>query len=339
MVEGVAEYAEPNTESYRILVSEKAIKNMDPSFSGKPVYVRHVDAVDLHNLQAEADGYVVESFFNPTDGKHWAKFIVVSDAGHDAIRRGWKLSNAYIPKDLSQGGLWHGVEYSKEVMSGEYEHLAIVPNPRYEESVILTPEQFKQYNGEKELELKRLANSQETKGETEMLFFKKTKVENSADYESMSVTLPKSKVERTIGQLVNAVDDYELKMKEPQMANEDHHVMVNGEKMMVKDLVQKHMDCMNELADLKKPKEENDDGEGDDVSMDNADDDKAKEEPKKEKEEKKENEEDAEKKAKKNENYKSLKNAHLKGNKVDDEPTYELGITQVQRGKDRYGSK
>ena len=333
MVEGVAEY--PEHDNQRILIGEVTIKNMDPTFSGKPVYVRHVNEVDLENLQAEADGYVVESFFNPADGKHWAKFIVVSDKGHEAIRNGWKLSNAYVPTEQSGGGLWHGVEYSQEVMRAEYEHLAIVPNPRYGESVILTPDQFKEYNHKKESELKRLANSQE-QGETEMLFFKKTKVENSADYEGLSVTLPKSKIEKTIGQIVNEMDDYELKMKEPQMANPEHHVMINDVKMPVKDLVAKHLDCMNELEALKKSKaEENDMGEGDDMgsddSMDNAE---PKEEPKKENEDEAKEEP---KEAKKN-HFDALKNAHLNP-PVKVESNFEMSHTQVARGKARYGSK
>ena len=162
MAPGVAEYKDETTNNgqpYRIFIGEDVIKNMDSTFEGRPVYVRHVDQVNMDKLQHEADGYVVKSFFNARDGKHWVEFIVVSDKGHEAIRSGWKLSNAYIPKSFAGSGLWHGVEYVKEVMDGEYEHLALVPNPRYEESIILTPDEFKNYNNEKELELQKLSNS------------------------------------------------------------------------------------------------------------------------------------------------------------------------------------
>lgn len=341
--EGVAEYREPGREPYRILVNENTIKNMDPTFEGRPVYVRHVDEVDLENIQTESDGYVVESFFNKADGKHWAKFIVVSDKGHEAIRAGWKLSNAYIPKGFATGGLWHGVEYIKEVTNAEYEHLAIVPNPRYEESVIMTPEQFKQYNERKEIELKKLSNSNpNSKGENMSLlkFFSKKSVENSADLETMSVLLPKSKKEKTIAQLVNESDDSNMP---DHMANGEHKVQVGEEKMTVNDLVQKHLECMNELSVLKKPVEsEKSDGDVAPVKQ-NEESEEEKEKKKNAEaaaeEEKKKNAEEAEKaeKAKKNALFETLKNAPSNADTI--RPVVELSEDRVARGKSRYGAQ
>lgn len=260
MLPGVAEYRDAGTEPYRIFVSEDTIKNMDASFAGKPLFVQHVDEVNLENIQNEADGYVIESFFNKQDGKHWAKFIVVSDKGHEAISSGWKLSNAYIPKKFSGGGLWNGVEYLKEIVEGEYEHLALVPNPRYAESIIYTPEQFKRYNEDKENELKKVANSNH-KGEKSMLnFFKKAKVENATDLENMSVVLPKTKKEVSISQLVNEMDDMYKKdegkdPKAPAMANVEDHVKMNEDVMKVKDMMEKHMNLQKEYNELKEAHE------------------------------------------------------------------------------------
>ena len=150
---GVAEYSEPGKETYRIFLNEDTIRSMNPSFAGKPVFVDHVDEVDpnVDKLRSEADGWVIESFYNPADGKTWAKFIVVSDRGFRAIKNGFRLSNAYIPTSYGEAGMWNGVEYQKEILAGEYEHLAIVQNPRYEESVILTPENLKNITGTKSL--------------------------------------------------------------------------------------------------------------------------------------------------------------------------------------------
>ena len=251
---GCAEYREPGKEPFRIFINEDTIRSMNPTFAGRPVYVRHKDEVNLENIQAEADGYVVKSFYNAVDGKTWCEFIVVSDRGHDAIRGGWKLSNAYVPKGFGSGGLWNGISYEKEVTAGEYEHLALVQDPRYQESIILTPEQFKTYNSEKELELKKLSNSHE-KGEGSMSkfnWFKRAKVENSSDLELMSVTLPKSGKEFTITQLINDMDAMEEAKKEPMMANGEHMVEVGDKKMTVNELVAKHMEMMGE-------KKENDD--------------------------------------------------------------------------------
>lgn len=342
MAEGVAEYAEPDKKPYRILINENAIKGMDPTFAGKPVYVHHVDQVNIENLQEEADGYVIESFFNKADGKHWAKFIVVSDKGHEAIRNGWRLSNAYIPKDFSGGGQWHGVDYDREVTRGEYEHLAIVNNPRYEESVILTPDQFKDYNFAKEQELVRLAN--EKQGARSMLsLFKKSKVENTSDFEGMTVKLPKSGKEKTIIQLVNDADMMEMP---EHMANGDHMVEVGGSKMKVNDLVAKHTAMCNEYEEYKKmnpPKNE--------IPSDNPD--HNKDEVKKNEEEEKKKAEAAAEEKKSNEkkaaeeksladkkaadaHFEALKNAP--NEPIKNEVTLQLSEDKLARGKSRYGS-
>lgn len=338
---GVAEYAEPGKEPYRIMIGEEAIKNMDPTFQGRPVYVRHVENVDLSDLQAQADGYVIESFFNQADGKHWAKFIIVSDRGHEAIRSGWKLSNAYKPKTLSGGGIYQGVSYEKEVMSGEFEHLAVVPNPRYE-SKILTPEQFKQYNSDKQAELHKIANS---KGERPMLsFWKKQKVENTLDLEQMTVALPKSKKEISLVQLINDADQ---QMQQGCYANGDHKVKVGEDEMTVNELVEKHMAMKQAMA----PKEKEEAEMPKEDSMDKPADPAPAEEPKKNEEdekkkadmkapeEKKQNDDKAEKEkadaSMKNAHFKALKNAP---NVFKQTVGVDLASDKVARGKAKYGS-
>lgn len=338
MIEGVAEYREPDKEPYRILIGQQAIKNMDPSFAGRPVYVDHVDEVNLDKLQSQADGYVMESFYNKVDGKHWVKFIVVSDRGHEALAHGWRLSNAYHPEEMAGGGLWHGVEYEKEVMKGAYDHLAIVPNPRYDESVVFTPEQFKEYNERKENELERLTN--ELEGDYSMFdFFKRTKVENASEMENTVVRLPKSKKEYTISELVKNADAAEEKKSTPQMCNGEDMVKVGDDTMSVNDLVAKHLESM-------KPKQNEDDENLDDESKkqvkknDDQDPDMQNEEDEEKK--KKQNEEDEKKEsakknaAEKQARFNALKNAHNVATK--EVPTIECSIDQLQRGKARYGS-
>jgi hypothetical protein len=281
MAPGVAEYRPKDAEPYRILLEQDCINSMNQSYKGRPVYVNHVTKVDLPNLQAEADGYVVDSFFNTVDGKTWAKFIAVSDAAHQAIQRGWKLSNAYHPKETTKGGLWHGVEYEKEVLRAEYEHLAIVPDPRYAESIILTEKGFGEYNKTKqeELEKSKVANSIKLKtlgGEKTMFsFFKKTAVDNSDELANLTITLPRSKREVTLGQIINEMDkepkeekknefpkeevksedkknaEEPKEAKEKTMANGDHMVKVGDKEMTVNELCDKHkmvMDCFDAMT-------------------------------------------------------------------------------------------
>lgn len=376
MEPGVAEYAEPNTEPYRILIVENALKAMDPTYEGKPVYVQHVDEVDLDNLQNEADGYVMQSFFNPADGKHWAKFIVVSDKGHEAVRRGWQLSNSYVPKSFSEGGEWHGVHYMKEITAGEYEHLAIVPNPRYEASVIMTPEEFKRYNEDKEVELKRLSNSKNKKGDTKMKLniFKKAKVDNVDDLAAMSVVLPKSGREVTIEKLVNEADERAEKKKNSMAEMHDKVKLHDGMMCNVAELVDKHKALHDELEGMKAKKDDAKEGEseveeekeavdveGDDKAVDNEEDEEAKDKKENDEDESMDNDEDvakAEEKDKEVEAAKKKKNdiqnaaekkkaAKEKADRLrnagpsfegEEVATVSLSEDRVARGKSLYGS-
>lgn len=362
---GVARYDSPNAESFTIFINEDTIRKMGPTFAGRPIFVEHVDEVaDSVDAEREnADGWVIESFFNAADGKNWAKFIIVSDRGLAAIARGYRLSNAYIPNSFGQGGVWNGVDYQREVLDGEYEHLAIVQNPRYEESVIMSPEEFKNYNDEKTVELKRLANSKE-KGESTMKLniFKRTKVENSIDLDGMIVELPKSKKELA---LTKVVEEYDKILNMNGYANGDHMVKVGDkDEMSVNDLVKKHLDMCNEMEGMKQknaasedggepgeddPAMENDSEEeikaagmkdvgdrGGDKSLENEEDD---EEDDKKKKNKMKNEMtlDEARKVIAREKALRLKNANLREQDVEI-ATVSIPSDQIARGKARYGS-
>lgn len=372
MVEGLAEYADPGVEPYRIYIGETTIKNMNPSFQGKPVYVEHVDEVDESDLERdqELDGVVVRSFFNKSDGKNWAEFVVFTEAAKTAIKMGWKLSNAYVPTQFSGGGENHGASYVKEVTGGEYEHLAIVQHPRYEESIILTPEQFKAYNGEKEIELTRLANSKNKKENGKMgtlaklNIFKRTKVENSIDLNGLMVELPKSKKEML---LTDVVTKFDAIQNMNGYANGDHMVKVGEDEMSVNDLVTKHMEMCNAAAEKEAAEAMDNAGEGEPgVDIENDSEEETIEEGAKDigdrgGDESFENEEEEEKeekeKSKKNSASTALANAKAKALKLknakakalalknagpgrDEEEVARVDMAedQVARGKARYGS-
>lgn len=340
---GVAEYAE-GPSAYRVFLNESTIRSMDPSFAGRPVFVHHVDGVepDVDQLRKEADGWVVESFYNKADGKHWVKFITVSDKAEKAISQGMRLSNCYLPTAFGPGGQWNGVSYQKSIERGEYEHLAIVPNPRYEESVIMTPDEFKAYNEKQDIELKKLANNKPK--ENRMRFFKRTKVENSTDLENMLVELPKSKVELPLEALINAADKEEMEKDKPKVAEGHHLVDCMGKTMTVNDLVEKHKAMCDEMEEMKKPKEEEGEKE---MKDDDQDLEVAKKEPAESRDDKEDMkkeamlraEEDKEVKDAKRKNAieksEALRNAHQKQEKL---ATVFLSEDGVAKGKSRYGS-
>jgi hypothetical protein len=157
--EGLVHYLEGGKDKV-YLVTNDAFKKMNSSFEGKPIYIKHVDKVDTDKMKEESVGYVVKSFYNEFDGAWWAE-IIADDEAQGYIEKGWAVSNAYLPTELGSGGVYHDINYDNEVKNGIYEHLAIVNNPRYEEAVIMTPDEFKDYNEGRKAELDKLKNSKE----------------------------------------------------------------------------------------------------------------------------------------------------------------------------------
>lgn len=346
MSEGVAEYQKPGQEPYRIFLNEGTLKAMDPSFEGKPIFVGHRD-IKTDKIEDEADGYVVKSFYNALDGKHWVEFLITSDRGHQALQKKWKLSNSYVPTGLGPAGLWHGVQYRHEVTCANYDHLALVDDPRYQ-SVVYTPEEFKAYNEGKQADLTKVQNSLDKLKETKPMFklFKREKIENALDFAQTLVELPTSKKELTLEKVINELDKvYNMQ----GYANSDHMVKIGEDEMSVGDLVKKHMSMQNEMKEMASKGEE-DPSEKKENEADDAE--KAKKEKEaKEGADKKDNDLVELKKAKEladakvkelekeveKSNFAKLDNASDKSHA----PTVALGNLSgdmVARGKERYGS-
>lgn len=275
-----------------IFIGEDALKEMDKSFAGKPVVVEH-QAIDLEKLQEQADGYVVESFYLPEDASHWAKIIIVSDKGHEAVSKGWAVSNAYVPDAFGASGEWHNIPYNREITEGHYTHLAIVSNPRYEEAVIMTPEEFKQYKAGKKEQLNQLQNSKEGVKQQMFKLFTKKEVTNSEDISKAMVELSNGKTV-SIQEMINACEE-DIKAKEAakNKKNEDEELLekvvkVNGEDVAVKDLIKSYEAKKNKCNE---DEDEDKDEKKSKKNKCNEDEDKAEKQDKKNKDEdEKENE-------------------------------------------------
>lgn len=339
MEPGVCRY-DTNEGELTVFIREETLKKMDASFAGCPFKVQHIavgeEPKDLDETKAMADGYVVKSFYNPADGKHWAEIIAITEEGIAKCELGWGVSNCYTVDEKGPGGYWHDVKYEYEVGQGTYEHLAVVEHPRYESSKVLTPEEFSSYNERKLQELEKLKNSKQTnsKGEKGMLtFFKREKMENSSDLEKTSVILPKSKKEFTLDKIVNEMDKNEVEKKENdghRMANADDVVEIDGEKLRVQQLVDYFENGKKNEADEKKKKEAKENESDDDEKKENESEDDEKNEN--------ESEEDEEKEKAQNESdFDKVKDAPKKvQNSSSNGPVLQTMSAKIARGKERY---
>jgi len=334
MFQGVVSYPE---EGIQVLVRNDVMKKMSPSFEGRPVVVMHQE-IDRENLKDQMDGVVVNCFYNEHDGWFWSKFMAITDDAHEAIRKGWRVSNCYDVLNMGEGGTFLNVPYDKEVLEGSFDHLAIVENPRYEDAIIMTPEEFSAYNSKKVLENNKIKNSKGNKGKVMLNIFKKTKVEKDLDAENSFITLENG-TDVSVQTMINEMEEKakkEEEEKENKKKNEDKDltVKVNGEEMKVSELKEKYEQMTknkkNESEDLdeeEKEKKANEDAEA---------------KKKEEEDAKKENaEKEAEKKAnalateKEKKQFEKFKNEMAKAGK-ETPVKIETSETKVARGKEKY---
>lgn len=322
----------------KVLVDIDAMKRMIGADAvGKPVYILHSEEPNeerLKKLQEEAAGYITDSFYNELDGWAWFEILAVSDSAHQAIAQGWKVSNAYIPTEWGPGGTKNNVPYDREIVSGIFTHLAIVPDPRYEDAIIMTPEKFKAYQETKRRQLEELKNSSQPKGKPMFKFFKNERKEVSASaVDSDTLVELEDGTTLTVKEMHNAMkknegesaeekakrekdekEESEKKNFKEANTQEMENAMVDcdGEKMPLKELVNRYsaMKKNEKEAEEKKNAEE-----------------KAKEEEKKNAE--------AKEKELENSRFKELQNAN-QGKSNESAVVLETSMNQMQRGKERY---
>lgn len=331
--EGLVHYLEKG-EDKLYLVKNDALVKMNPSFDGKPIYIRHVEDVDIEKMKEQAVGYVVKSFYNEFDGAFWAE-IIADDEAQGYIEKGWAVSNAYLPTELGSGGVYHDINYDKEVKSGVYEHLAIVNNPRYEEAVIMTPEEFKDFNEGRKAELDKLKNSKEN----EML--------SEEDKKELLESLTNSLSDIVKDTVKNAIDEKMAENKK-NAEDEDHRQLIReiaavsakadgdfegglDEKVrtiigLAEKLGYSKDEAKHNADDEEDKKEEDEDSKENESDDDSEKENKCNEEEEKKDEEKKEN-------SKFFDFLHNAKNTNSKGNLIS---TMAHGLAL---GRERYGSK
>ena len=347
-----ARHMQPGTCRYdkeMILVDTDAMMQMIGTGAGIPVYIHHQVNVPIDQVKEKAAGYVTESFYNELDGWAWFKFMAIDDEIRLAKSNGWSVSDAYRPTNWAVGGTKNNVAYDREIVGGEFTHLAIVPNPRYEEACFMTPDEFKAYQEGRKAKLAELQNSNPSpsKGNPIMkLFsFKKQEVTNSAEATHVELADGKLVTLEEAAQLLNGktvkknADEDEDKKKADKLAEEKENEMfdVDGVQCSMKDM-------KNAVRSMRNSEKKNaeDEAKRKDEEKKNAEKKNAEDEAKKAEEKKNADEEAAKKKKDEDEKtngkgfYEQLCNAHEIAQN-DGVVIIETASSEVARGKNRYG--
>ena len=130
---GIAHYEEFGD----VLITKETLNNFIHTMVGCPVIIKHKD-IDDSNADKERVGVVSKVWYNDYDGWFYCEGIIWDKQAIDLVKnQGWNVSCTY---DFETDGIaktHNGKKIDMEFTNGEFLHLALVPNPRYERANIV----------------------------------------------------------------------------------------------------------------------------------------------------------------------------------------------------------
>jgi hypothetical protein len=130
-------FIEPGIVSYKDqgggieLLRKETLDRCMASAIGNPLILGHTYIHAENRLELE-EGIVHSFAYNSDDGWYYVSGEVSTPSAQNRMRRGERPSCGYRVKELGPGGTYHGIKYDAEILDIEFNHLAIVDNPRYE---------------------------------------------------------------------------------------------------------------------------------------------------------------------------------------------------------------
>ena len=120
-----------------VLITKETLDKFIFSMVGCPVIIKHKDITE-ENADKERVGVVSKVWYNELDGWYWCEGIIWDKQAIDLVKnQGWSVSCTYDFESDFKKGTYHGKDYDMEFTGGEFLHLALVPNPRYERANIV----------------------------------------------------------------------------------------------------------------------------------------------------------------------------------------------------------
>ena len=144
----VSRFIEPGIAHYEelgdILITKETLNKFIQTMVGAPVIIDHEDVTDK-NVDKLRVGSVSKVWFNEFDGYFYCEGILTDPEAIDLIKnQGWNVSCAYSFVADETKKQHNGKDIDMEFIDGEFLHLAIVKNPRYEGANIVVNAQDEQ---------------------------------------------------------------------------------------------------------------------------------------------------------------------------------------------------
>lgn len=137
----VSRFIEAGVAHYKdfgdVLITKETLDKFINTMVGCPVIITHKD-IDDKNADKERVGVVSEVWYNQADGWYYCSGIIWNKKAIDLVKnQGWSVSCTYDFESDNQPKTHNGKKIDREFTNGEFLHLALVDNPRYERANIV----------------------------------------------------------------------------------------------------------------------------------------------------------------------------------------------------------
>jgi len=137
----VSRFIEPGVVSYQelgdVLIKKETIDKFLDTIISCPVIINHKDVTE-QNVKDLRVGVVSDAWYNEKDGWFYCSGIIFDKQAIDLIKnQGWSVSCTYDFESDRKPLIHNGKELAMEFKNGEFLHLALVNNPRYDEANIV----------------------------------------------------------------------------------------------------------------------------------------------------------------------------------------------------------
>ena len=145
----VSRFIEAGVAHYRdfgdVLITKETLDKFINTMIGCPVIITHKD-IDDNNADKERVGVVSEVWYNSADGWYYCSGIIWDKKAIDLVKnQGWSVSCTYDFESDNQAKTHNGKKIDREFTNGEFLHLALVDNPRYERANIVMNAKEKEF--------------------------------------------------------------------------------------------------------------------------------------------------------------------------------------------------
>ena len=120
-----------------VLITKETLNKFINTMVGCPVIIKHKDITD-ENADKERVGVVSDVWFNENDGWFYCSGIIWNKQAIDLVKnQGWNVSCTYDFESDKEAKTHNGKKIDMEFTDGNFLHLALVDNPRYERANIV----------------------------------------------------------------------------------------------------------------------------------------------------------------------------------------------------------